>query len=376
MKSLRILHVCPRPAFSGLEQYAFQVAEAQKKLGHEVTFFTLSGAVLEKKAADAGMAVWSLGISSFRERLEVFRRVRRWCSQGGVIHVHSTQEVGLLFWPLVTLPRSIRRQVKFIVQTHIWIDRSKKDPLHAMTYSQIDEMWCSSALAKRSLETHLPVAEFKIKVVNYGRPVAVLDQGFLGRNEARKALNLPLDVVLVVNVARIDQGKGTDEFLMGGSELLKSFPDLHLVFIGGATTTDPKANEFSDFIRQAHEKLAYRERIHFLGEVKDSYKYLKAFDLFILPSYKECFALSLLEAMAAGLPVLGTNSGGTPEVVREDQTGWLFEPRSREAVTEALRKALREKDRWLRYGQNSRERVVRDFDFAKVLPQILDHYRV
>ena len=117
-----------------------------------------------------------------------------------------------------------------------------------------------------------------------------------------------------------------------------------------------------------------KARTHALGNIPDSYRYLKAFDVFVLPTYQECFSLSLLEAMLAGLPCLATNSGGSPEIVRDHETGWLFEPSSTPALEQSLELALRERENWTKMGIQGRERVRTNYDFGKTLPEQVEAY--
>jgi glycosyltransferase involved in cell wall biosynthesis len=153
--------------------------------------------------------------------------------------------------------------------------------------------------------------------------------------------------------------------------------NLHLIWIGPPTADDPKAVTLAQEIQKQVAALPsdLQSRVHFPGAVTDSYRLLKAFDLFALPTYSECFALSLLEAQLAGLPSLATNSGGSPAVVREGETGWLFEPRSESAASSALARAIEQKLLWKRFGEAA-ERQVRDgYDFAQVLPGTVSAYR-
>ncbi|MBK9294669.1 MAG: glycosyltransferase [Oligoflexia bacterium] len=93
-----------------------------------------------------------------------------------------------------------------------------------------------------------------------------------------------------------------------------------------------------------------------------------------MPSYEECFSLALLDAQLAALPVVGTNSGGTPELVRPGETGWLCEPKSLESLKEAIKSALREKDKWPAMGEKAKERVKKEYDQQEIFNNILKEY--
>ena len=82
----------------------------------------------------------------------------------------------------------------------------------------------------------------------------------------------------------------------------------------------PDRGDAEEEVRRA---AASRSRVHFLGKIDNVAPLLASADLFLLPSSSESFGLSALEALASGVPVIGTNAGGMPEVVRDGETGVL-----------------------------------------------------
>lgn len=378
---MKILHVCPRPGFSGLESYALQMARAQAALGHSVTFVVLPGSPLESRASDLSLmrvhSTWSFQ----RELSSLLVSDDR----PDIIHLHSTQDLDLTMVPLAyarafgpgarPTSRDPRGRTRVVLQTHIWISHSKRDPLHWMLYSLVDEMWCSSEPARETLQRFIPISPEKIRVIRYGRDIPLLTAGFVSRAEARLRLGLPMDATVVGVVARIDAGKGVRELLDACVQMMASDPSLHLIWIGPPTGDDPRAVELGASLEREVAASPFRSRLHFPGAVADSYKYLRAFDLFALPTYAECFSLALLEAQLAGLPCLATSSGGSPQIVREGETGWLFEPRSSRACFDALSRALRDRALWRAYGERAHEQVVSLYDSGKILPTTIEMYR-
>lgn len=85
------------------------------------------------------------------------------------------------------------------------------------------------------------------------------------------------------------------------------------------------------------KKHGLQDRVFLAGHISDAYKYLKAFDLFLLPSRTEALSYALLEAAQAGLPIVATSVGGIPEVVEHKKTGLLVPPDNPRALVHALR---------------------------------------
>jgi glycosyltransferase involved in cell wall biosynthesis len=88
------------------------------------------------------------------------------------------------------------------------------------------------------------------------------------------------------------------------------------------------------------------DSVFFLGKIEAVAPLLAGADLFLLPSDSESFGLSALEALASGTPVLGTNVGGLPEVVRHGETGFLCAVGDIDAMTDAAVEILQDRDRW------------------------------
>ena len=105
-----------------------------------------------------------------------------------------------------------------------------------------------------------------------------------------------------------------------------------MVFVG-------EGNQLPELLEQCN-RLGLEDNIHFVGHQQDVAEWLPHFDIFALPSAWEGISLALLEAMAAGLPVVATAVGGTPEVVLDEQTGLLTPPGDPQAMAAALERLL------------------------------------
>jgi len=112
------------------------------------------------------------------------------------------------------------------------------------------------------------------------------------------------------------------------------------------------------------------DRVHFLGEVEDVERVYTSSDLFLLPSEHESFGLSALEALACGVPVIGSDAGGLPEVVKSGRTGFLVEVGDVESAAEHATKLLRDEPLRRRMGDAAREDVVARF----AGPAVVDRY--
>ena len=191
-------------------------------------------------------------------------------------------------------------------------------------------------------------------------PVAVVYNGVdtrlfapcADKAEARHALGLPVDGQLVLAVGSLGPEKGMVELIQAFGRLAQGRPEVRLAVLGGGP------------LRADLEALGARlgggERVHLPGVVSNARvaAYMAAADLLVHPSHAEGLPNVVLEAMAAGLPVVATSVGGIPEVVVPDETGCLCEARDAGALERHLRRILDDPARAMEMGRAGRARVV------------------
>ena len=114
--------------------------------------------------------------------------------------------------------------------------------------------------------------------------------------------------------------------------------------------------------------------VYFTGFVTDARVYLKAFDVFLLPSFKEGFPYGLLEAGAASLPVIASTVGGIPELIQDGKTGILIEPENVETITDALSKLIQDQALRTMLGSALRINVETTYAFASLFKETVAIY--
>lgn len=133
-----------------------------------------------------------------------------------------------------------------------------------------------------------------------------------------------------------------------------------LIMIGDG----PERSRAEAYARAHH----LRDKVTFLGNVPNLEEVLGGCDLFILPSESESFGMAALEAMAAEVPVIATNTGGLPEVVTDGETGFLLPVGDVQGMAERGIEILRDDELRRKMGKRARELAVDRFDEQKVLP--------
>ena len=165
--------------------------------------------------------------------------------------------------------------------------------------------------------------------------VEVVQAEQLGREAARAALELPTEAWVVGNVGRLHADKDQATLIRGFARALPQLPVGSLLAIMGSGKLEAP-------LRALARELGVAGQVRFLGQVPYARRYFKAFDLFALSSDHEPFGMVLLEAMAAGVPLLCSDCGGGREVVAG--VGRLFPLGDAVALAAALRQAAQAGD--------------------------------
>jgi glycosyltransferase involved in cell wall biosynthesis len=197
----------------------------------------------------------------------------------------------------------------------------------------------------------------KVRVVVNGVDIAAIDAARPG-SEVRRELGLPAGVPVLGLVGRLDHwGKGHKELFTAMANLKDRHP-CHALIVGGGRREAE--------IRRMAESLGLAEEVHFLGQRQDVPDLLQAMDIFVLPSYSEGLSLALLEAMAAGLPVIATAVGGNPEVAMDGETGLLIPPQDANSLAGALERLLADPAWAQELGKNARRYVEANYSLERL----------
>ena len=186
------------------------------------------------------------------------------------------------------------------------------------------------------------------------------------RKEIRDNLNIPADGVVIGIVARLTGDKGINELVTAFTDMAEEIPYIYLLVVGPAEEKDRlKA--------QTDNKLSTHPRIRAVGRRKDAMPYYMAMDIFCLPTYREGFGKTNLEAQAMELPVVSTDVIGPRESIQQGQTGFLVEPKSSKALVKPLEELVMNPELRRKMGQKGRKRVEQMFKQEAVVQAMVEH---
>jgi glycosyltransferase involved in cell wall biosynthesis len=162
--------------------------------------------------------------------------------------------------------------------------------------------------------------------------------------------------------------KGAEEFVTAAVGLCEKRPDVSFVVVG-VWSDDAYIEKLRVLVG------LFRDRIRFAGYRRDIWDILNDSDIFVLPSYLEGLPRVVIEAMACGLPVVGTDVSGTNEAVVQDETGLLVLPKDAASLANAIMKLIDEPQLRTRFGENGRQRVQKVFDIKEHVHRVENVYQ-
>ncbi len=186
----------------------------------------------------------------------------------------------------------------------------------------------------------------------------------------RNRYNFSIDDVIIGVVANLKKNKNHLYLLKAFHSLSKKYNYLKLLIIGAGFANDPAGSETE--IRNYISAAGLEKNVLFLGGRSDIPDLLKAMDIFCLTSYKEGLPISLIEAMATGLPVVGTNVEGIKDVIIPEENGFLVQPDDEEELIHVLEKLIIDSSLRTQMGEKSRQIALSKYKFEDCVNQYQD----
>jgi glycosyltransferase involved in cell wall biosynthesis len=226
------------------------------------------------------------------------------------------------------------------------------------------------------------------KSIVYLIPLGVDTRYFypLTNEEREKAFNLLLSVkskasFIITYVGRIHREKGIDVLI----KAIKNLKDLgvedFILILAGPLSGDfslanSKPSSYTLEIMKMIEEYKLQRNVIFLGGVRRDHTILlfNISSVFVLPSHHETFGLAALEAMAAGVPVVGTKVGALPDIIKNDFNGYLFETGNSEELSSILMKLYKDRECLRKLSKNAKE-SAKEYSWKKIAEQTYNVYK-
>ena len=347
---LRVLMVC-QPTSGGAARHVADLAGGLAARGCSVTVACPPGGVLPARLGEIGVSVVELPmsreirpLSDLKAAFELWRLCRR--LRPDVVHSHSSKAgfLGRVVGRLAGV-----RVVAFT--PHCWsfqsVEGGKRDLY--VWLERLASRFCDVTIAVSRQEAEEAIAlrvvkPRRVRVIHNGLSSDELASGVARRSRARTSF---------VAIGRLEGQKGFRYLIDAMAELSRSEPEARLSIVGDGSLRAE--------LQEQVASLGLAGSVRFEGEQADVKSFLRDSSVFVLSSLWEGLPYTILEAMAAGLPVVSTNVGGCPELVEPEVTGLLVPPRDGHALAEAMLRLWTQDAERVRFGAAGAQRAKREF---------------
>jgi len=344
-----VLHLSSSSGPGGAESVMARVAAGLDSSRYRSVACLFRDGWLRRRCEQLGIETHIIGISGM---LDV-RWLRRFCGlvrRRGVdliqAHEFGANTYGALAARLLGIPA-----VATVHGRSYYGERLKRRLAYRMV-ARGATMVAVSEDVKRFLVQTTGAAEHRIRVVHNGiGSIARPSAAEAGRR--RQALGITEEGRIVGVVGSLYGVKGHRYLLEAAPQILKAYPATRFVIVG--------RGELEATLGEQAARLGLEGRVRFLGFREDVAELLSVFDVFALPSLSEGLSIALLEAMAAGRPVVATAVGGNPELIIDRETGLLVPPGDARSLADAIGRLLQDPAEASRLGRNAMDRVRRCF---------------
>jgi len=282
-----------------------------------------------------------------------------------IVHVHD-QKTTLLG----VLMKMLNSKIKIMHTAHGWIVIYRKDrikqriqflllkcyPLHIAVSKATRDI-----LVKNGIPTQKTKLLYNAIDVDYWQRNGI-------KSTLREEFNIGSDNYVIDTVGRLSEEKDLPTFLQVAKNILEVYPNSYFVIVGDGEKST--VNTLKNIVKD----LGLEKSVIFTGRRTDLRNVYSAFDIFLTTSLTEGLPNTVLEAMAMEVPVVATRVGGVPELVINDDTGFLCEPGNRKAIADKVISLLSDEAKRRNLAKIARKRIVKKMCFSYRLKQIENYY--
>lgn len=281
-----------------------------------------------------------------------------------VIHMHWGKDL-----PLAAFAKAFSRRKPALVYTRqMMITRRKNDFYHNFLYRQLDLLLTITRELEGLCKKFIPQFADKITTLYYG--VKPPDK-FLEANEIkqqRETLGLSTNDFVAGLIGRLEESKGQHLLIRALHTARQNGHNIKALIVGHEMNPG-----YRDRLKEQASELGVIDNIVFQDFSNNPQQLMQLCDCVILASGQETFGLVLPEAMRAGIAVIGSNSGGVPEIIDHDNTGLLFETRNADNLYQQIERLYLHPDIRNRLAQQGKDSADQRFDNASHFQKLEQH---
>ena len=365
-RPLKVVHVVLSMDCGGLERIVLDLVTQGLERGQQVGVVCVErfGPLEPEVKARGGWVAcaWKspgIRLGTVVQLGRIFRKHR-----AEIIHTH---QIGALLYAGPAALLSLNAPVVHTEHGKYYEGLTHKRNLGRVSASFARQFFCVSQDVADSVLAHRIAPPRKVIVIRNG-----IDTRVLARRDHRSvialrdSLGIPPTNPVIGTVGRLDEIKRQDLLLRAFARVRCLVPQAHLVIVGDGP--------WKSRLQSLAAELGLEGTCHLVGYQSEPALYFQLFDVFALTSRSEGAPLAVLEACAAGVPVVATRVGGLPEIIEDGRTGILFDPSDEEALTKALLDLIGDKSLAQSLGQAASCRIESMYGLKRMAEEYHQHY--
>ena len=377
---MKILHIVGESEYGGGTVYTFSILKRLIKEGHSVCLLTTNSETIQE-AGKLGIPVVShiairREINIFQDSKALFsltRYIKR--EKYDIVHTHTSKGgfIGRIAARLAGTPK--------VVHTIHGFYFNKDSPfLKKLFYGGLEKTagWFGHIMIAVNNEDREMAIKYGIvkreKIITIYNGVNIeknesslaVGTGYFHCCDIKKEFNISKDDILIGIVGRLYWEKGQMYGIEAIGKLKEHFPGIKLLLIGKG----PDEDNFKYKVKE----LGLDDSVIFTGFRKDIADWLEIMDIFLLPSLREGMSITLLEAMAAGKPIICTDIRGNREVINDGVNGLLVKPKSVDDIVEKVKLLVEDRELAKRLSLQAKEDYMNNFTEDIMLDKIMGVY--
>jgi glycosyltransferase involved in cell wall biosynthesis len=366
---MNILHLLFSPGWGGLERFAADQAIGMRERGHNVSFIRRQGTETAKYLAERNFPgqEWApMKYIDIRAMLAIRRAARR--IGASIVHVHHSADLGLAFPALIGAP-----DIGLIFSTYMYIPAPKNDLYHRIEYGMVRRVLTLSDQMTENARKNLPIAPEQAMTMPYGIDITRYDPSATPKGAIREKFAIPTHRPIIGLVGRLDPYKGQVEMIQAMPVILEKFPEAILALVGGETPE--LVGVYQAKLVAEVARLGVQKSVIFTGFAENPALPMADIDVYVIPSHHETFGMSAIEAMAMGLPVVASDTGGLPDILDHGGCGLLARAKDPASFAAAVIRYLSDEGLRESMGQKGREKALASHDRRKSMEKLEGIYR-
>lgn len=378
MAKIKIIYAITKSNWGGAQRYVYDLATNIPKDIFEVSVVAGGEGALMQKLKSTSIP--TIRVPGLERNISIFGEITTFIrlfyiflkERPAIVHLNSSKigGTGAIAARIAGIFSGIRPRIIFTA--HGWAFEEERPPLQKKIILFLSRIasYVQDAIiiiSKHDFDMALKygIAEEKLSYIPLG--ISAID--FMSPREAEARLSSgigkKLEPPIIGTIAELTKNKGLPHLIQALFLLKQKRVTFSCIIIG--------SGEDKEAIQTMIIKNGLRDSVFLAGFIDDASSYLRCFDIFVLPSLKEGLPYVLLEAMEAGLPLIGTSVGGIPDIIHDGKNGLIIPPKNPSRLSHVLEALISSKDMRRDFAIESKKRMD-NFSFRAMLEKTLDLY--